>query len=272
MRFSRLLTGLARRATLAFVRVAFAGWLGTVVVLGFVASLPRPAPFGSRDLDVFLASGRAAVSGANPYSLVLRPGPDVNLNPPVSLLVFGPLARLPADAVLPLCYAASVLLAAWTYWRLIRAYAPLASPFQYVWPLALAGVWLSLYNGQVYVGMEALGVCAYLALGQGRNRTAGLAIGALTALKPNFALWPLLLLAGGEAPVALVAFATAAALSLVPLAIWGPAIYWEWLLGAGTVARGLVVEPGNLSLFGMAAALRQASASSPGAHGPGPGR
>jgi hypothetical protein len=70
---------------------------------------------------------------------------------------------------------------------------------------------------------------AWLLMRRGNLLMAGVLIGLIIAVKPNYALVALLLLAAGHYRPALTAGATAGLVSLVPLVIDGPGIYKQWL-------------------------------------------
>jgi hypothetical protein len=64
---------------------------------------------------------------------------------------------------------------------------------------------------------------------QKREGGASLAIGLLVALKPTTMFWPLFLSASGERRMALKSLTVTAAVSLLPVLVYGPSIYIGWL-------------------------------------------
>jgi hypothetical protein len=78
-------------------------------------------------------------------------------------------------------------------------------------------------------------------------------IGLLVAIKPNFVVWPLLLLVAGHRKPAVASFLVAGAVSLVPLLIEGPQIYMQWLEAARGYPRAAIAP--NAALFGEATRL-----------------
>jgi hypothetical protein len=206
---------------------------------------------GLWDFGSFVASGRAASEGLNPYGvypLTLRvelPGFESwnpNLNPPISALLFQ--AFDVADPYVTYqvwrwisvaVYAAAILLLVSRVGNRVEALVIA------IWAFALAGFWDTLFLGQIYLPLVLAGVAAWLLLERGAGLWAGLLIGVVVAMKPNFLVWPVLLLLSGQHRSALAAFVTAGAVSLIPLVIYGPDVYRQWF--------ELVAADGNRSLF-----------------------
>ncbi|MBB3017265.1 hypothetical protein FHR70_000305 [Microvirga lupini] len=206
---------------------------------------------GLWDFGSFVASGRAASEGLNPYGiypLTLRvelPGFEAwnpNLNPPISALLFQ--AFDVADPYVTyqvwrwisvVVYAAAILL------LVSRLGNRAESLVIAVWAFALAGFWDTLFLGQIYLPLVLAGIAAWLLLERGAGIRAGLLIGLVVAMKPNFLVWPVLLLLSGHHRSALVAFVTAGAIGLIPLLIYGPDVYRQWF--------ELVASDGNRALF-----------------------
>jgi len=232
---------MSRRARPALIRrLALALPLIALLAFNLVGSSSNLANL--RDFGSFVASGRAANAGLNPYGIY---NADPNLNPPVLLLAFGPLARLDP---LSLSLAFAVLAVA----ALARAYPSTASPPRVLWVLSLAGVWFTLQMGQLYTLMLLLVAAAWLLLRRGRQVPAGILLGLLVAAKPQFGLWPLLLLIGGLWPAALAAASVAGALTALPILRFGPGIYRSWLSATSLVSTAFSV---NASIPGLFARL-----------------
>jgi hypothetical protein len=238
-----------RQLTLA-AALLFVAWTGLVFAW----------PAGElRDYGSFVASGRAAAAGDDPYGIhpltfhVVLPGFDVwnpNLNPPVSLPVFALFDRVDPHAGFRAwwfisfgCYLLAVVL-------LLRHYASkdwlLAG-----WAIALAGFWDTLALGQIYLPLVLAAVGAWLLLDRNRPVAGGILIGVVVAVKPNFAVWPALLLLSGEIAVAGAAAGTVAVLWVIPLVIYGPGVYRQWVeLLLSDTGRGAFLT--NASLPGLA--------------------
>lgn len=214
--------------------------LVVAVLLTFLIawSISWALPTGElRDYGSFIASGRAGTHGLNPYGIypltfhVVLPGFDVwnpNLNPPISVPVFAQFDRIDPRTgfaawwVLSLlCYLGAVLLLARTYAR---------GRFVLVlWALALAGFWDTLALGQIYLPLVLATVASWILLDRGRPIPAGLLMGIVVAVKPNFALWPMLLVLAGHWRAPVAAVVTAAILSIIPLLTHGLDIYTQWI-------------------------------------------
>lgn len=215
-------------------RLIAAAFLLVVIVDGAQRSLPSRE---LRDFGSFIASARAGIEGADPYAIhpltfhVVVPGFDVwnpNLNPPISVLLFRPFtAAAPHEAFLwwwgisLVCYVLAVAL-------LVRRYGEKDRPLLTLWALAAAGFWDTLALGQIYLPLVLATVIVWLLLERGRTAAAGLLIGCIVAVKPNFAAWPAVLLLAGHLRAPLTAFAVAAILSTIPLLTHGSAIYRQW--------------------------------------------
>ena len=232
-------------------------------LLAINAELPRiiHEP-GLWDFGSFVASGRAASEGLNPYGiypLTLRvelPGFESwnpNLNPPISALLFR--AFDVADPYVTYqvwrwisvaVYAAAILLLVSQVGNRIEALIIA------VWAFALAGFWDTLFLGQIYLPLVLAGIAAWLLLERGAGLWAGLLIGIVVAMKPNFLVWPVLLVLSGHHRSAIAAFVTAGAISLIPLVIYGPEVYRQWFeLVAADGSRAFFLTNGSFA--GLAA-------------------
>jgi hypothetical protein len=215
------------------------------------------------DFGAFVASGRAAAAGLDPYGIyppltphVVFPGFEAwnpNLNPPISALLFQlfDITDLATSlrvwwGISLVCYLAAVIL-------LLRRYSEGAESILLgIWAFALAGFWDTLFLGQIYTPLVLATVVAWLSLERGKLVQAGILIGLLVSMKPNFLVWPVLLFLAGCWRPPLVAAATAAVIAAIPLAVFGPQIYLDWLsLVASDGDRAVFLT--NASLAGLAA-------------------
>src|SRR5829696_47727 len=148
--------------------------LTAIIITGLERSLPTA---DLRDFGSFIASAKAGTHGQNPYGVypltfhVVLPGFDVwnpNLNPPISVLFFRWFERLdPARAfrlwwsLSLLCYVAAVLLLARHYGSRVHWIVPL-------WAFAHAGLWDTLFLGQLYLPLVLMVVGAWVLLDDNR--------------------------------------------------------------------------------------------------------
>ena len=241
------------------------GWgLALIAIWAIAVELPRSLPGDSlMDFGSFVASGRAASQGLNPYGVypltfhVSLPGFEAwnpNLNPPISAILFQAFDWTdPAHAfriwwgVSVLCWVFGALLLMWRYGRGIESVVVIG-----LWSAGLAGFWDTLVLGQIYMPLVLAGIVAWLLVERGEDVWPGLLIGFVVAMKPNFAVWPALLLLAGHSRLALVSGATVALISAMPLAVYGPEIYRQWLTLVATDA-GRAAFLTNASLAGLAA-------------------
>jgi hypothetical protein len=235
--------------------------LALLSVLVIASELPRVLPrdwlwdFGS-----FVASGQAAREGLDPYGIypltfhVVLPGFEAwnpNLNPPISALLFQPLGMAEPRLMFRIWWGITVALHALTVFLALGGTSGLMRIIMAFWAFALAGFWDTLLLGQIYAPLVLAGVVAWLLLERGAQVWAGIMIGLVVAMKPNFAVWPALLLLSGAYRPALASMATVAVISAVPLAVYGPDIYRQWLeLLASDQERAFFLT--NVSLTGLA--------------------
>lgn len=203
-----------------------------------------------RDYGSFVASGRAATAGENPYGIypltfhVVLPGIDVwnpNLNPPVSLPLFQLFDTFDPVRGFRLWWSLSF----WAYLcavaLLVRRYGAGLSWLLAFWAIALAGFWDTLALGQIYLPLVLAAVGAWLLMERGRVVLAGVLIGLVVAVKPNFAVWPVLLLLARHYRVSIAAALTASVLMAATLVTHGAEVYRQWLM--------LIVTDSNRAAF-----------------------
>ncbi len=228
--------------------------------------LPRSLPGGSlMDFGSFVASGRAAAEGGNPYGIhpltfhVSLPGFEAwnpNLNPPISAILFQAFDWAEPALSFRIWWWVSVALYGLVVALLALRYggSPGRAAVIALWALGLAGFWDTLVLGQIYIPLVLAGVAAWLLLERGQAVAAGVLIGLVVAMKPNFAVWPALLFLAGHLRPALAAGVTAALASALPLAVYGPEIYRQWLaLVASDADRAAFLT--NASFAGLAARI-----------------
>jgi hypothetical protein len=241
--------------------------VGALVLIALQAVLTFNPDRGLMDYGSSYASGRLANLHTNPYvddPLVFhvidprytaggrlygaRVG-SINMNPPVVLYLFRLLARLDpttgfsAWRYMSLGLFAASLILVW------RMYPDAGLRIRLLWVLALAGVWHTFMLGQIYMILLLTAALAWRCLRKEKWIGAALGIGLICAIKPNFLVWPVLLMLGRGKKTGLAAIATTAALSAIPLFVQGPLIYRQWMEVCGT-SNGYE-SVGNSSLLGM---------------------
>jgi hypothetical protein len=216
------------------------------------------------DFGSFYASGLKIQSGENPYdpnseyifeinfSRVGAGGKMMNLNPPISVLLFRSLAQFDPHQTLiiwqvisAVLYAGSIILLGTTYKQNIR-------PAIFLWAFTLAGFWHTLVLGQIYVLLLLFTVLGWIWLQKGKHILAGIAIGLVVAIKPNFIIWPIFLLFSGYFITFLISVLSSLIVSLIPVAFYGTGIYVQWL-EASTLHPETIIMPGNNSMLGLTA-------------------
>jgi len=246
------------------------GALALVAGYGFTVSLPHGDNLW--DFGSFVASGRAAAEGMDPYrvdplSLTRLFGYTYtytgtpNLNPPVSLIAFEALSQLEPAAAFRAWYALALALYLAVLALLARDYRDRLSPPLLAWALSLGGLWSTLALGQIYVPLLLALAAAWLLLRRGRWLPAGLLIGVAVAVKPNLVVWPLLLLLAGCWAAALPALLAAALLSAAPALVYGPGVYVSWLSALPSYGGFGVAT--DASLLGLTSRLGQPSLGLP---------
>jgi hypothetical protein len=215
-------------------RVIAAACLLVLIADGVQRSLPSAE---LRDFGSFVASARAGAEGHNPYGIhpltfhVVLPGFDIwnpNLNPPVSVLLFRIFDTASPPDAFRWWWAVSFVSYLLAVALLVHRYDGEHRWLLALWAFAAAGFWDTLALGQIYLPLVLAAAAAWLLLERGYAITAGVLIGCIVALKPNFAAWPAVLLLAGHVRTPLAAVACAAALSAVPLVTHGAVIYAQW--------------------------------------------
>ncbi len=237
--------------------------LALTILLNFLSiqpALPHLLDFGS-----FIAAGKEAATGKNPYNsnspLVYRVElkdtdqsvPSPNLNPPLSILFFIPLSNLdPARAVSGWRIATAILYGTGIF-TLARFYPAPLTPVRILWALSLAGFWQIVALGQIYAPLFILAIGTYVLTERGYPKLAGLALGTLIAIKPNFVFWLLLLGTAGQMTTAITAIVVGLALSVLPILIFGIGLYQQWLIALSNYPSIGLLIAGNTSFQSLTA-------------------
>jgi hypothetical protein len=218
---------------------------------------PNSQPYGV--FGTFWASGWAVRHNLNPYleypPLTWKPhafgknGPpvlDLNLNPPSMLPLFSLWSRVPPLTGALTLTVISTLLFIGATGILIHRYRPQRR--QVWWLLTCSATILTLSLQQIYALLLVLCVAAWLLLESERDIAAGVLLGVLVAIKPNLAVWPLFLAVSGRFKPILPACIATAVLSIIPIVLYGPGVYSEWLRVTGIDSHSIF--PIDVSIAG----------------------
>jgi hypothetical protein len=240
----------------------------TILYLFFIAILMiNFTPFidgqdALMDFGSFYASGLKAEKGENPYdpnseyifdinfSRVGAGGKMMNLNPPISVIAFRLLSYFDPNQSLIIWQVVSAILYASTVILLGRFYKQNITPTKFIWAFTLAGFWHTLVLGQLYILLLLFTALGWIFLQKGKYIQAGIAIGLVVAIKPNFAIWPIFLLASGYYITFITATISGLVVSTIPIFFYGTKIYSQWL-EASSLRPETLIMPGNNSIVGL---------------------
>jgi hypothetical protein len=195
--------------------------------LVLAGTFPQTIP---ADLGSFAWSAHEAAAHRPPYTGEPWSGLGVvNLNPPISLILFQPLRLLePLTvarvwwALIPLQMAALLLVLARTGARV--------TPLRVAWVAASAGALWTLLGGQIYAMLGLLAALAWADTRAGRLGRASVWLALLAAVKPQFGLCIVLLLLA--APRSWRALLSAAGITVaawgLPVVVYGPGVLAAW--------------------------------------------
>lgn len=211
--------------------------LGFLCLIGVVlaVSLTHRTGNGYATFGTLWASGKAAVNGLNPYTHYPETfhAPDysawdLNLNPPWTLPVLEALSHLTIEhfkqvwtVLTGLCFLAGGLI--------LIARQPELQGRQILWLMLCAPAIATFNEGQIYAWPFLFGTLAWLANKKGHLLLAGLVVGIIVSLRPTMCLVLLLLLLAGHRKIAAAAIGSSFMLYVLPLVMYGPVIYVEWL-------------------------------------------
>jgi hypothetical protein len=226
---------------------------------------------GLRDFGSFYASGLKLRNGENPYSpdseyvwefyfpRVGAGGQMVNLNPPITALLFGYISRFNAQQAFSAWQLGSAILYTMLIFVLAAFYKQNTTPSVFLWAFTLAGFWQTLTLGQIYVLLLLFIILGWIFLQRKWYILSGLAIGVVLAVKPNFLLWPIFLLVTGYFTTFLTSIASGLLISSIPLFFYGIEIYQQWWQASAPQIATLIL-PGNSSILGLTARFHDVTA------------
>jgi len=233
-------------------------WLAAWMAAAAATSLPVGAYFGISDWVSFVVSGRAFERGLDPYavppSVARSLGRDIprnydrpNLNPPPTLLLFGPLSRAPARTTFHAVRVLGMLALALALYA-SRAFHNPIGLLVAAWVLVQPGTQTTLILGQIYGLLSLLLLAAWCLAERRHEGLAGAAIGALCTIKPNFLLLAAVLLFAQQWRIALAALATFAVANGAVLATaGGPSLYIAWFHAAAAQSSQWLIPGASLN-------------------------
>ncbi len=208
------------------------------------------------DLAPFLAAGEAVNHGLDPYDVAtlgswldhhrVLGSTAVSVNVPSWLPILQAWARLDPPTARILLFVVTVV----TYGAMLIVIVRerrIAS-VKLAWALAAVGFWCTLTLNQVYAPLALLAALAWRSVASAPLR-GGILIGIVAALKPPFLTWPALLLIQRRFPAGAAALSGAAVITLLPIVLYGPAIYQSWYRAASGIYW--LATPTNASLPGL---------------------
>ena len=221
--------------------------------------LVYPALDNLLDFGSFIASGKAIAEKSNPYQIdsplifqltVPRVGKvySINLNPPISLLFFSAIANGNSLFVVTIWRALTLFLYSCGILILVKNYKYSSNPTRVIWAFSLAGLWHVLQLGQIYAPLLLAAIGTWLFLEKDKPILAGLCLGILIAIKPNFVIWAVLLGVARYWSTFIVSGLTASSISFLPIIIYGNQIYAYWLEALAAFQSKALLIPGNNSL------------------------
>lgn len=230
------------------------------VLITFGAAMLFRQSTSLRDFGSFYASGEGAAAGFNPYNIypltffISTPngrGYNINLNPPTLLPLFDLLSDLPPLVAFRFWSLVSIASGAVLLSLLLRMYRDeIDAPRAALWFLALGAIWDTLYLGQIYLPLALLSAGAWFLLREKRDIAAGVLIGLLAAFKPNFLVWPALMLLAGYYRVTAASAVAGLVAVAIPALLYGPDVYAQWLSMIGT-DTSRAAFPTNGSIVGL---------------------
>lgn len=188
-------------------------------------------------VGTYWASGEAANHHQNPYAALSLSScfydlnshlvVDVNLNPPLLLLLFQPLALLSETSAFVTWTVVSFLLFISTTAFIVWNHESVPDACILMMLLG-APILDTLRLGQLYALIYVLAAVAWWGLEKQRTVTASVAIGILVAIKPMLVLWPVFLALSGKRRIAAFSSIVAFGASVLPIWIYGYRIFVQW--------------------------------------------
>lgn len=227
-----------------------------IIIINLIWIITEP---GTSDYGSFYDSGKAFLAGENPYAdtypnifrpiLNGTPVPSPNLNPPISVYLFSLFALIDLHLGYRLWQILSFILYIIGIILLKNVYNTPTSVMKWFWAFSLAGLWHAIKLGQIYVLLFIFIIFAYIFIAKSKEIAAGLFLGLLISIKPNFAILLALLFFARFYKIALAALITGIISLALPWILNGVDIFANWF-EATTLFSG-TENPGNSTIIGF---------------------
>jgi hypothetical protein len=210
-------------------------------------------------LGSFWISGWAAAHHLDPYAIYpltwkfQQTGVlinDINLSPPCMLPVFELLSRLTIPAAIKIWTFASLLQFLGGVGLILVALKGKIQKRKILWLILSSSVLMTLWLGQDYSMAFFLACLVWLLFQSNRMDASAIVVGIIVAMKPNFGFWPVMLFLAGHRRAAAISTSTAIVLSALPILIYGPSVYLQWLHTAALPVPHFIF-PSDISLVGL---------------------
>jgi hypothetical protein len=180
----------------------------------------------------------------------------INLNPPITAMIFGFISRYNLHQSFRIWQVVSTVMFTGLIFVLTTVYNQNISPLIFIWSFTLVGFWQTLTLGQIYVFLLFFIIVGWISVQRKKYILAGMAIGLVVALKPNFIIWPIFLLVSGYYVTFITSILSALLISLIPVLFYGIQIYEQWLEASSLRIETLIL-PGNSSILGLTARFKE---------------
>src|SRR5687768_6517569 len=247
-----------------FFELVFVYIILFVAIIINIASV-KPALNQLLDFGSFIAAGKEAAADKNPYSIdsplvfqvesqnTDRTLPSPNLNPPISIILFRQLADLDPSRAVFAWRITSVILFGVAIIILAGAYPRFITTPRILWALSLAGIWNTIALGQIYAPLLVLSISTWIFAERGFFKLAGIMLGCIIAVKPNFVLWLILLGATGYMTIVVSAVVSVLIISAITIPFFGFQIYPPWLTALTNYPSIGLLIAGNSSFQSLSA-------------------
>jgi alpha-1,2-mannosyltransferase len=232
-------------------------WRTVVYLLDLLNPANMYRAFGS-----FRISGWAASHHLNPFAIYPETyrtfpylhglGPihyDVNLQPPILLPLFQILGHFgPRSGVIvyTLLSVAAFIGGTALLIAQLKGKIQIRVIFFLLFSMSVLDI---VYLAQDYGFMFLLVCLVVYFIKSERTLATAICIGVLVSIKPNLGVWPILLFLANYKKLAVISTLTAIALTTLPIALYGPSIYTQWLHAYAVSDAGIF--PSDISLSGI---------------------